>query len=81
VPPGVIRGLISIYSHVFISRQDLVSSPPFTTLTMSPLPQQLSMEDALAQLVSTSKSDIGLDSIVKGAEESLKFIEPWSLAR
>jgi hypothetical protein len=39
------------------------------------------LELALAQLVSTSESDIGLDSIVKGAEESLKFIEPWSLAR
>lgn len=39
------------------------------------------LEVALARLVSTSESDIGLDSIVKGAEESLKFIEPWSLAR
>jgi hypothetical protein len=39
------------------------------------------MDDALAQLVSVSESDIGLSSTVKGAEESLKFIEPWGLAR
>ena len=39
------------------------------------------MDDALAQLVSISESDIGLDSTIKGAEESLKFIEPWGLAR
>ena len=44
-------------------------------------PDVTPIEDALSQLVSTSESDIGLDSIVKGAEESLKFIEPWSLAR
>lgn len=39
------------------------------------------MDDALAQLVSISESDIGLDSTLKGAEESLKFIEPWGMAR
>jgi hypothetical protein len=39
------------------------------------------MDDALTQLLTQSKTDIGLDAIVKGVDESLKFMEPWNLAR
>ena len=60
---------------------------PVTTMTvgMSPnmalSPEVLPIEDALSQLVSMCKSDIGLDAIVKHAEESLKFMKLWTLLR
>jgi hypothetical protein len=39
------------------------------------------MEDALTKLETATSKRIDLDSLVKGAAESLRLIEPWNAAR
>jgi hypothetical protein len=39
------------------------------------------MEDALTKLETATSERIELDSLVKGAAQSLQLIEPWNSAR